>query len=85
MGEMWWSAKELLDAIERCELECVTMIANHAPPEAIQSRRQGMERLYDWLYEAERQERQWEKCERLKQLIEQDKAYGMEVEPCRIL
>lgn len=52
-----WTAAELRAAIGRCEDEVARLVAEHARPEAIYSRRQGIDVLYILLREAERGER----------------------------
>lgn len=52
-----WTAAELRAAIGRCEDEVARLVAEHARPEAIYSRRQGIDVLYVLLREAERGER----------------------------
>lgn len=52
-----FTSKELRAAIDRCNLECATMIARHEPPEKIEKRRKGVETLMRWLQRAEARER----------------------------
>lgn len=52
----WWTAAQLRAAIDRCEAEIETMIANHATPAAIEGRRRGVTRLHSLLRNAECQE-----------------------------
>lgn len=52
----WWTASELKEAIIRCEADCEAMIANGATPAMLKSRREGIDNLYNLLYEAERAE-----------------------------
>ena len=57
-GRNFWTSGQLRAAIERCNLECATMIARHEPPEKIESRRKGIEMLHRLLQNAERAERE---------------------------
>ena len=55
-GYRWWTAAQLREAIERCNRECSEMVARHARPGAIESRRRGIEHLMLLLRNAERAE-----------------------------
>ena len=56
MAEQWWTAAELKEAINKCELDCTAMIANGATPAMLKSRREGIDKLYILLEKAEREE-----------------------------
>ena len=51
-----FTAQELRDAIERCNRQVVTMLANHEPAERIAAARRGIDKLHEWLAKAEREE-----------------------------
>lgn len=51
-----WTAAELRESINRCEDECEAMVRAGASPDKIKGRRDGIEKLYNLLYEAERAE-----------------------------
>ena len=51
-----WTAAELRESINRCEDECEAMVRAGASPDRLKGRRDGIEKLYNLLYEAERSE-----------------------------
>lgn len=51
-----WTAAELRECINRCEYECEAMVRAGASPDRLKGRREGIDRLYSMLYEAERNE-----------------------------
>ena len=53
----WWTARQLRDAIERCNAECSQLIAQRAPAKALEGRRKCIEQLMRELQEAEQYER----------------------------
>ena len=55
---MGFTSEELRAAIDRCNAECEAMIARHEPPERIEARRKGIDKLHEWLAHAEAAERE---------------------------
>ena len=55
-SDRWWTSQQLRDAIERCNAECEQMLAQHAPAEAIESRRKSISHLMRLLCNVERME-----------------------------
>lgn len=53
-----FSAQKIREAIERCNAQCVSAIANHEPQERIDGMRAGIDKLHQWLAKAEREERE---------------------------
>lgn len=48
-----WTKGELLAAIDRCEKDVAQMVAQHARPEEIERRREGIDMLWKWMGVAE--------------------------------
>lgn len=53
----FWTAKQLREALERCNADCADAIARHEPAERIEQKRRGIETLNNLLLNAERRER----------------------------